>query len=36
MATPDSQMIKNAVLSGLMSTGLHVIDLSRVTLPVHR
>ena len=33
---PDSQMIKNAVLSGLMSTGLHVIDLGRVTLPVHR
>lgn len=33
---PDSQMIKNAVLSGLMSTGLFVIDLGKVTLPVHR
>jgi len=33
---PDSQLIKNAVLSGLMSTGLHVIDLGKVPLPVHR
>lgn len=33
---PDTNIIKNAVLSGLMSTGLQVVDLGKVTLPVHR
>lgn len=33
---PDTQVIKNAVLSGLMSTGLQVIDMGKVTMPVHR
>ena len=33
---PDTQMIKNALLSGLMSTGLQVVDLGKITLPVHR
>ncbi len=33
---PDTLMIKNAVLSGLMSTGLQVIDLGKVTFPVVR
>jgi len=29
-------MLKHAVLSGLMSTGVEVVDLGKVTLPVHR
>lgn len=33
---PDTLMIKNAVLSGLMSTGLQVVDLGKVTFPVQR
>jgi mannose-1-phosphate guanylyltransferase/phosphomannomutase len=33
---PDTQVIKNAVLSGLMSSGLQVVDLRKVTMPVHR
>lgn len=33
---PDTNIIKNAVLSGLMSTGLQVVDLGKITLPVHR
>lgn len=33
---PQTQVIKNALLSGLMSTGLQVVDLGKITLPVHR
>lgn len=33
---PDTLMIKNAVLSGLMSTGLQIVDLGKVTFPVVR
>jgi mannose-1-phosphate guanylyltransferase/phosphomannomutase len=33
---PQTQVIKNAILSGLISTGLQVVDLGKITLPVHR
>jgi len=33
---PDTAVIKNALITGLMSSGLQVIDLDKVTLPAHR
>ena len=33
---PDTAVIKNALLTGLMSSGLQVIDLGKATLPAHR
>ncbi len=33
---PDTNIIKNAILSGLMSTGVQAVELGRVSLPVHR
>ncbi|NPV29010.1 MAG: NTP transferase domain-containing protein [Firmicutes bacterium] len=34
--SPGTQMVKNAVLAGLMSTGVGVVDFGSLTLPVHR
>ncbi|MGD0153192.1 MAG: sugar phosphate nucleotidyltransferase [Thermacetogeniaceae bacterium] len=33
---PASQMIRHAVLSGLLATGVQVVDFGKLTLPAHR